>query len=522
MPSRMLRVLAVCGCAAGCASGVVADPPAGYYDSVTGTDGPTIFGQLTTLTNQAITRSYDEARNILQVTDEDPDEPANIILTYTGASIVSTWTSGATWNREHCWPQSLGVGSSGSDYSDLHMLRPCNPSVNGSRGNKRFGTAGTEWDPDRYGQAYRGEMARIVFYAKTRYTYLSIPVIASQAQMIDWHFEQMPDAGDLERNDRVYPYQLNRNPFVDQPEWVWAVFGDGPSDAQITIAGAPSVDLGSFIAGGAPLNASVQLDKTGSAPTTYLVSVEGDLSSDAATGLQAGFGRNAQSLNIPVTLDATPGAIAGTLTVDTTEVTSAGAGLGSADPDDTVTFTAFGLEPSVASFDSAGATVSASIDLGSITVGQSSGAVSVPVWNLADLGLGSAMDIDGVSITGLADGVALLGAPVVGVAPGSAAWLTLEVSPSVVGPIAAVATISVSDEDLPGETTDELTLVITATAVDACPADLTGDGIINSADLNAWILAFNTQAPGCDVNGDGQCTPGDFNAWVNAQQQGCP
>ncbi|MEO0629818.1 MAG: endonuclease, partial [Planctomycetota bacterium] len=324
MSNRTLMVVLLSGCAAG----AHADPPEGFYDGITGTDGPTIFSQLTTLTNQAIFRSYDEARNILQVTDEDPNNTDNIILVYNGASITSTWTSGQTWNREHCWPRSLGVGTSGSDNSDLHMLRPCNPGINSSRGNKKFGTAAGQWDPDQFGQQFRGEMARVVFYAKTRYTYLSIPLVASQSQMVDWHFEQMPDADDRERNDRVQIYQQNRNPFVDRPEWVWAVFGDAPSDAQITIAGGSSIDLGTFIDSGSPINASVQLDKTGAAPTTYLVSTLGDVSSDAATGYQAGFMRGAQSASIPVQLAGGPGVVAGTVMIDTTEVTSAGAGLG--------------------------------------------------------------------------------------------------------------------------------------------------------------------------------------------------
>ncbi|MEO1534195.1 MAG: endonuclease [Planctomycetota bacterium] len=517
MSNRTLMVVLLSGCAAG----AHADPPEGFYDSITGTDGPTIFSQLTTLTNQAIFRSYDEARNILQVTDEDPHDTDNIILVYNGASIASTWTSGQTWNREHCWPRSLGVGTSGADNSDLHMLRPCNPGINSSRGNKKFGTASGQWDPDQFGKQFRGEMARVVFYAKTRYTYLSIPLIASQSQMIDWHFEQMPDADDRERNDRVQIYQQNRNPFVDRPEWVWAVFGDAPSDAQITIAGGSSIDLGTFIDSGAPISASVQLDKSGAAPTTYLVSTLGDVSSDAATGYQAGFMRGAQTASIPVELAGGPGVVAGTVMVDTTEVTSAGAGQGSDDADDITTITATVLSPSVASLDGAGSVLSASIDLGDIAVGQSSGPVSVPVWNLAEGAFGASLDIDSVSISGLADGVSLVGAPVLGVPSGDSAMLVLEVEPTQPGTIAAIATIAVSDEDLPGEGQTELTLTVLATAIDFCPSDVNRDGAVNPDDFNAWILAFNTQAPECDVNGDGACAPDDFNAWIVGFNAGC-
>ncbi|MEO0632077.1 MAG: GC-type dockerin domain-anchored protein, partial [Planctomycetota bacterium] len=98
----------------------------------------------------------------------------------------------------------------------------------------------------------------------------------------------------------------------------------------------------------------------------------------------------------------------------------------------------------------------------------------------------------------------------------------LEVAPSAPGPIAAIATIATSDQDLPGESFTDLTITITGTAVNPCPADLTGNGIINVEDLNAWIFAYNNGTPACDINGDGLCMPDDFTFWVNQQPLGCP
>ncbi len=54
-----------------------------------------------------------------------------------------------------------------------------------------------------------------------------------------------------------------------------------------------------------------------------------------------------------------------------------------------------------------------------------------------------------------------------------------------------------------------------------CPADVNGDGLVTPADFNAWIIAFNTNAPECDQNGDGMCTPADFNAWILNFNAGC-
>ncbi|MEL7484717.1 MAG: GC-type dockerin domain-anchored protein, partial [Planctomycetota bacterium] len=67
-------------------------------------------------------------------------------------------------------------------------------------------------------------------------------------------------------------------------------------------------------------------------------------------------------------------------------------------------------------------------------------------------------------------------------------------------------------------------IVISArTCVDPseCLADSNNDGVVNPADFNAWVIAFNNQASECDQNGDGLCNPADFNAWVINFNAGC-
>eukprot|EP00429_Kryptoperidinium_foliaceum_P005813 CAMPEP_0176006740 /NCGR_PEP_ID=MMETSP0120_2-20121206/2877_1 /TAXON_ID=160619 /ORGANISM="Kryptoperidinium foliaceum, Strain CCMP 1326" /LENGTH=141 /DNA_ID=CAMNT_0017339487 /DNA_START=174 /DNA_END=595 /DNA_ORIENTATION=- len=44
-----------------------------------------------------------------------------------------------TWNREHLWPKSRGVGTSGPDYTDVHALRPADWNVNAVRNNLWLG-----------------------------------------------------------------------------------------------------------------------------------------------------------------------------------------------------------------------------------------------------------------------------------------------------------------------------------------------------------------------------------------------
>jgi hypothetical protein len=57
--------------------------------------------------------------------------------------------------------------------------------------------------------------------------------------------------------------------------------------------------------------------------------------------------------------------------------------------------------------------------------------------------------------------------------------------------------------------------------VDCGLADTNNDGVLSPADFNAWILAFNNNAPECDQNGDGVCSPSDFNAWILNYNAGC-
>lgn len=527
---RIVRLSCVIVSVCGAAGLALADPPAGYYDTITGTDGPTLSTQLGTLLNNAITRSYGDARTLLQDVDEDPNNLSNIVLVYNDASVASNWDSGATWNREHTWPRSLGVGDSGSDYSDLHQLHPCNPSINSSRGNKQFGTLPGQWDPNLYGQNYRGRMARMAFYMKTRYSYLNIPTLGSQSLFIDWHIQNMPGELENRRNDRIYSYQQNRNAFADRPEWVWAIFGTGPSDSQIIISGetpsagatSATVDLGTVIGDTASLPAyTLDLDKTGSAPTTYRITTSGDVAS--VSEYQLGADRNSRSLSHDISLAGTGfGPYAGTVTIDNTEVTSAGAGLGAGDGDDIVNITAYVVDHSIASLDSGSLQTSITLDFGTLSPTDNPGTIDIDIHNIGLPGMAAALDIDAVTITGDAAAFVTDLAPTPGIPAGSAEQFGVELDNPGLGSHSATVFLDVSDEDLPGAAGQQILIVnLLANVVSDCAADVNGDGSLTPTDFTAWINAYNANLPGCDQNNDGSCTPTDFTAWVNNYNVGC-
>jgi hypothetical protein len=87
----------------------------------------------------------------------------------------------------------------------------------------------------------KGDIARSQFYMAVRYeggagepdlelVENTVLISSSAAYMgrlstlIQWHKLDPVDAAERQRNDGVYGYQGNRNPFVDHPDWVQTVF----------------------------------------------------------------------------------------------------------------------------------------------------------------------------------------------------------------------------------------------------------------------------------------------------------
>jgi hypothetical protein len=142
-----------------------------YYDDVdlelTGSALKAVLRELLQDTHKKYT-TYKDCKTMLPDIDEDLTNSNNMILFYTGQSIVKSQDLNNDWNREHVWPKSLGWFEETYAGSDLHHIRPCKPSVNSSRGNKKFGTTtnGNYYCPD---DAYKGDVARIIFYLMVAY-----------------------------------------------------------------------------------------------------------------------------------------------------------------------------------------------------------------------------------------------------------------------------------------------------------------------------------------------------------------
>lgn len=227
--------------------------PPGYYNSAEGLTGPSLKTALHNIIDNHTEYSYDDLRDfILENTDEDPNNSNNVILLYTGRSqSKNSFGGGANdWNREHVWAKSHGdFGNNPPCGTDAHHIRPTDASVNSSRGNKDFDNGGTQhneatgcyytdytWEPR---DEVKGDVARMIFYMSVRYEGGSgepdlevvdwvntspDPEHGKFSTLYQWHQQDPPDAFEINRNNVIYSYQNNRNPFIDHPEYLIQIY----------------------------------------------------------------------------------------------------------------------------------------------------------------------------------------------------------------------------------------------------------------------------------------------------------
>jgi endonuclease I len=261
--------------------------PPNYYDAANGlTCAPLKTALSNIITNGAIVLTYtpgvwqaylktDIKRNFENTRDiiwdmysnrgEGQNEPYEYVYQTNQCGNYSG--EGDCYNREHSFPQSWFVGGTLPMYTDLNHLFPTdgwvnnlrgnfpfgevttventpgNPTLNGSKrgtGANNFGYTGTVFEPIN---EYKGDFARAQFYMATRYESLidgwqnngnaNEVLNGTEYQAYDdwyikllykWHLQDPVSTKEIARNDSVFVVQGNRNPFIDRPEWVFAVW----------------------------------------------------------------------------------------------------------------------------------------------------------------------------------------------------------------------------------------------------------------------------------------------------------
>lgn len=193
--------------------------------------------------------------NVFDKTDKNPNG-SGMVLFYTGTVVSSFSSSGA--NREHVWPKNGGKAFSAESEcgSDAHHLRPCDQTLNSSRGSLSYGEvtdsvvkqggstsygnlcyrSGSFFYP---GEGYRGATARILMYVQTRWGNKfnlqfvdgagHSKTIGDFKTLMKWHLEELPTQEEINRNQAVYEIQGNRNPFIDHPEYAAYIYSEAGS-----------------------------------------------------------------------------------------------------------------------------------------------------------------------------------------------------------------------------------------------------------------------------------------------------
>jgi len=285
-----MRNLLLFACLIGSGLTLFSQIPEGYYSSTNGLSGDELKTALYTVikghTEFPYSSSSTDTWDILKESDRDPDSAKNVILFYTGWSVdaAQEYNNEQGWNREHIWAKSRGdFGKSPGPGTDTHHLRPSDISVNYARGNRWFDNCATPYEDDGMATGcftsvsrwvwqprdeVKGDVARMIFYMATRYEgengepdlqvidylpsddFTKEPVHAMLSTLLAWHLEDSVSSFEQNRNEVVYSYQGNRNPFIDHPEYVNRIWGSdpgvgiaSPQDVPIKIYPNPCSDM---------------------------------------------------------------------------------------------------------------------------------------------------------------------------------------------------------------------------------------------------------------------------------------
>jgi hypothetical protein len=242
--------------------GVVASAqPPGYYDGLNGLSGDDLRDAVQAIiADPSVVRAqtYADVIDIVKEADQNPENSNQVWLVYLeeGRPKLDFQTSAnitGVWNREHTFPRSRGgFGSIEADTladgkdlfwltnadslrhanSDAHGIRAIDGAENNVRSNQFYGQY--NGPPGTLG-GFKGDVARCIFFLAVRYNGLDVVngfpdgqvgLFGDLATLLDWHRNDPPDDYEMNRNNVVYTWQFNRNPFIDLPDLAEFIWGD--------------------------------------------------------------------------------------------------------------------------------------------------------------------------------------------------------------------------------------------------------------------------------------------------------
>jgi len=239
--------------------------PAGYYDALEGKTGAVLKQAIQDIIanpNVVRAQNYGDVTDILKQADQNPANSNEVWLMYVeqGRSkykFQSTASNVGSWNREHIYPQSRGGFAEGTEstpdginnwlptnaddilagHGDAHHIRAEDGPENSARSNRDYGV---DYNGPAGNQgSWRGDVARSLFYMACRYNALSLVngnppdtgdaskfVLGDLATLLVWNTADQSDDFEMNRNNVVYTWQQNRNPFIDYPSLADHIWGN--------------------------------------------------------------------------------------------------------------------------------------------------------------------------------------------------------------------------------------------------------------------------------------------------------
>lgn len=265
-----------------------AQAPANYYNNATGTGYTLKTQLKTIITNGHNDQGYSSLWSLYTTTafrDNFYENDGTLLDLYSeNATGVDPYnftsasnqcgnysSEGDCYNREHLVPQSYfdGFETNPMKNDPFHVF-PSDGKVNGERNNLGFGIVGTANYTSQNGSkrgnmattpysnyngvvfepidAFKGDVARAFFYFATRYEtsmggfYNAASSTSCQAKgmfdgstnkvfsddfiliLIKWHLDDPVSAIEIAKNNAIYAYQGNRNPYIDNPSYVCSIW----------------------------------------------------------------------------------------------------------------------------------------------------------------------------------------------------------------------------------------------------------------------------------------------------------
>jgi|GEM_PF-3287223 len=260
-----------------------------YYESTAGMEGEYLWNELTSITSvDQIDYPYDTARFYMHGYIDNINNQVRCI--YTGEWVNHPYGELSTpenFSAEHIYAQSwyesdLSPEEISFAVSDLHALHPARLDVNSARSNRAFDfVTGIDsiWGSGNYlsyvgansdgipvfdvADEFKGNLARAILYFGVRYyqnndnfvrgfQLLPENLVDQLPILLQWHSEDPVDTREIERNQLVYDYQGNRNPFIDRPEFVELIWGEIGLDTPVAFS-ASDIERESFTANWLPV-----------------------------------------------------------------------------------------------------------------------------------------------------------------------------------------------------------------------------------------------------------------------------